>query len=169
MHKGIETEIGMKYHPKLYLWPDRIYAQGDWNYSNADKASSNTLTMTRPHICTRGLKQDAAENHPDIIYSHDPTAYMHKGIETKKNHKCTSAFFDEYDPTAYMHKGIETFLIQELFALSHEANDPTAYMHKGIETELLLKISLFLSFFSYDPTAYMHKGIETMNNLLPPV
>ena len=99
--------------------------------------------MTRPHICTRGLKQDAAENHPDIIYSHDPTAYMHKGIETKKNHKCTSAFFDEYDPTAYM--------------------------HKGIETELLLKISLFLSFFSYDPTAYMHKGIETMNNLLPPV
>ena len=52
-------EIGMKYHPK---WPDRIYAQGDWN--------------STPKTCLKD----------GFLSLNDPTAYMHKGIET--SHLC---------------------------------------------------------------------------------
>ena len=58
---------------------------------------------------------------------------MHKGIETSILYQSRLAFF--YDPTAYMHKGIETALSPRLFAnWNYFLYDPTAYMHKGIET-----------------------------------
>ena len=63
------------------LWPDRIYAQGDWNELFLPKRDRIFQKMTRPHICTRGLKPI---RRPDafITFIYDPTAYMHKGIET---------------------------------------------------------------------------------------
>ena len=148
-----------------------------------------TSRMTRPQKCTRGLKLFYVNNIiTTFVVTYDPTAEMHKGIETAI---CSSLFREElfsemtrpqkctrglklssktclvllcwllsrvYDPTAEMHKGIETSHLILRKRLSFSLYDPTAEMHKGIET-----ISFVPSLVSNadDPTAEMHKGIET--------
>ena len=93
---------------------------------------------------------------------YDPTAYMQKGIETKKRSFCKYFLDMLHDPTAYMQKGIETLTLLQLFPFSILFMTRPHICKRGLK-----QVFFFLSTASegrYDPTAYMQKGIETISN-----
>ena len=142
----------------LFIWPDRIYAQGDWNNLKNALITIKATATWPDRIYAQG-DWNKKWNLVIIYINNDPTAYMHKGIETSlcfSNEFHMDSFY--YDPTAYMHKGIETFAAWDFIWASVRMTRPHICT-RGLKQK---KFDIHNESPWYDPTAYMHKGIETI-------